>query len=237
MNLISIVIIASLIVFAAFFIRGMTGFANSLILVPLLSLFLDIKLVVPIAAILSIVSGLSLLHITKKQIQKEFVPVLIFVMIGTFIGTHFLVSYGSDLLKIILGIAIILFSIQIFFNKTFKNIKKWWGAVAGIIAGILGGMFTTDGPPLAIYFGNKLKKKEFRATLNIIFLINAVWINMLYVLRGVTTFEIFKLSLILLPALFIGLFFGSKAHLKINEVLFKRTIAVILLVTGIMLIL
>lgn len=170
---------------------------------------------------------------TKKQIDKEFIFVLVFVMVGTFIGTQFLVTYGLNFLKTTLGIVIILFSIQIFFNKTFQKIKKWWGAIAGFIAGILGGMFTTNGPPLVIYFGNKLKKQSFRATLNIIFFIDAIWLNLLYVVKGVTTFEIFKLALMLLPALIIGVFFGSKAYFKINEILFKRIVAVILFIVGI----
>jgi hypothetical protein len=233
MDFVQIIIISSLIVFMAFFIRGMTGFANSLILVPLMALFLDIKIVVPIAAMLSLASGSLLFHSTKKQINKEFIFVLIFVMLGTLIGTHFLVTFGSSFLKSILGMMVILFSIQIFFNKTFKKINKWFGAIAGIIAGILGGMFTTNGPPLVIYFGNKLQKESFRATLNVIFFVDAIWLNSLYVARGVITFEEFKLAIILLPALIIGIFLGSKIHFKINEVLFKRVVAVILCIVGI----
>ncbi|MBW2989357.1 sulfite exporter TauE/SafE family protein [Candidatus Woesearchaeota archaeon] len=233
MDFFQIVIIASLIVFIAFFIRGMTGFANSLILVPLLSLFLDIKIVVSIAAMIALIAGIYLFHITKEKIEKEFIFVLIFVLIGTFIGTNFLVRYSSDLLKKAFGVVIILFSIQMFFDKKPKKIKKYWGALAGIIAGILGGMFTTNGPPLAIYFGNKLKKQSFRATLNVIFLIDTVWLNVLYVLRGVTTFENLKLAVMLLPALLLGVYFGAKAHLRIDETLFKRIVAVILLIVGI----
>lgn len=228
-----IIIIASLIVFIAFFVRGITGFANSLILVPLLSLFLDIKMVVPVAAILSIASGIYLFRITREKIEKEFVFVLFFLMIGTLIGTHFLVSYGSGHLEKVLGIVVILFSVQTFFGGTFKGIKKWWGAVAGLAGGVLGGMFTANGPPLVIYFGNKLKKQSFRATLNVIFLIDAVWLNALYVFTGVTTQDTFMFALPLLPALVVALYLGSKMHVRVKEILFKRIVAAILFVVGV----
>jgi uncharacterized membrane protein YfcA len=118
-------------------------------------------------------------------------------------------------------------------NKTFENIAKWWGAVAGIIAGIFGGMFTTNGPPLVIYFGNKLKKQSFRATLIMIFFIDSVWMNILLINNGVATLEIFKMSLALMPALLLGIILGTKVHYKIDEAMFKKIVAVILFVVGV----
>jgi len=211
----------------------MTGFANALILVPLLSLFLDIKIVVPIAALLGLVSGMLLLRGTRKEISKEFIFILIFVVIGTVIGTHLFVTSSPELLKTFLGIVIIIFSIQIFLNKTFKKINKWWGVFFGVLSGILGGMYSANGPPLVIYFGNKLEKKSFRATINAILFIGAIWINLLYAARGVMTLEIIKLALMFLPALVVGIYLGSKVHYKINEVMFKRLVASILFVVGV----
>jgi len=234
MDFVYLIIVASLVVFSGFLIRSMVGFANSLIIVPVLSLFMKIDLVIGVAGLFSLIGGGILYFKTKKQIKKEFIPVLIFVLMGTFIGTHFLVSYSTELLESIMGGVIILFSVPIMLNKTFHKAKnKFWGCVAGFFSGIFGGMFTTDGPPLAIYFGNKFKKQSFRATLNVIFVLNAVWINFLYIIRGVTTIETAKYALWLLPALILGMFVGSKLHFKINEVMFKRILAGILFVVGV----
>ena len=57
--------------------------------------------------------------------------------------------------------------------------------------------------------------------------------NSLYIYKGVISFKMFKLSLFLLPALLIGIYLGSKVHHKIDEVLFKKIVAVILFVVGI----
>lgn len=210
----------------------MVGFANSLIIVPVLSLFMRIDLAIGVAGLFGLIGGGILYFHTKKQIKKEFIPVLIFVLIGTFIGSHFLVSYNTELLEGIMGCVIILFSVPLMLNKTFNKVKRGWGCVAGFLSGIFGGIFTTDGHPLAIYFGNKLKKQSFRATLNVIFVLNAVWINVLYIIRGITTIETTKYALWLLPALILGMYVGSRLHFKINEIMFKRILAGILFVVG-----
>jgi len=240
MNFIQIILLASLIVLIAHMVKGLTGFGSSLIIVPLLSLFLDIKFVVPVMAVLTLFASILLFLKTKKHINKEFLLVLIFVIIGSFIGVKILASYNSLILKKLFGIIVILFAIHMLItsNKTAKKaIKKFWGAIAGIIAGILGGMFDTNGPPLVIYFSRKLKKQAFRATLTVIFFIDVIWRNLLYLNNNILTLESFKFSLYLLPALIIGLILGSKIHLEINEILFKKAVAGILLVTGILLVL
>ena len=236
----SIILLASLIVLVAHIMKGVTGFGSSLIIVPLLSLFVDIKFVVPVMAIMTFFAGLILFLMTKKHIKKdEFFLVLMFVMVGSFIGAQILANYDSILLKRIFAIFVILFSLRMLLTserKIIRKIKKFWGAIAGFIGGILGGMFDTNGPPIVIYFGHKLDKEKFRATITAIFFVDVIWRNILYVSNGVTSLDTLKFALFLLPALIIGIFLGSKIHLKINEVLFRRIVAVILLITGIVLI-
>jgi len=240
MNYIWIIIIASLIVVIGKTVKGLTGFASSPIIVPLLTLFLDIKFVVPAIATVTFFSGLMMFIMTRKNINKdEFIFVLIFVIIGSFIGAQILANFDSIFLKKIFGIVIILFALRmllIAYKKVIKKIKRFWGAIAGFIGGISGGIFDINGPPIVIYMGHKLKKESFRATITAIFFVDVIWRNILYVLNGVASFESFKFALFLLPALIIGILIGSKIHIKINEVLFRRVVAVVLFITGILLV-
>lgn len=48
--------------------------------------------------------------------------------------------------------------------------------------------------------------------------------------------EILKFSLYVIPFLIIGLFLGTKVHIKINNFLFRKIISVILIIIGILLI-
>ncbi|MBD3163987.1 TSUP family transporter [Candidatus Woesearchaeota archaeon] len=101
---------------------GATGFASSLIIVSLLSFFIDIKKTVPIMAILTVAGGLILFLITKKHIQiKEFILLAAFTFIGSFIGVKILSSFDSRILKQTYSIFIMLFSIKMLLQKKLKK--------------------------------------------------------------------------------------------------------------------
>jgi len=237
---IELILLASLIILGAFIIKGLTGFASSLLSIPFLILFIDLKFIVPVMTVVSIFSGLTLFLMTKKHIvKKEFWIIFIFILLGTLVGVKLLVNYSTIFLERILGILIIVFSLNMLINtqKLLKiKIKESWAVFVGFLSGILGGMFDTAGPPIVIYFGHKLDKMAFRATLVVILFLEAVWRTILYSFNGYITFETFKFTFYLLPAVFIGLFLGSKIHIKVNEVLFKRIISIILIIAGLFLI-
>jgi hypothetical protein len=238
MSFIELILLASLIIFIAYMVKGVTGFASSLIAVPLLSLFLDIKFVVPVIATMTFFSGIMLFVMTRQHINKqEFFILIPFVLVGSFLGVQILANFDSIILKKIFAIFVIIFSIRMLLvahKPSIKKLKKYWAVIAGVIAGILGGMFDTNGPPLVIYLSHKLKKAAFRATLTVIFFVDIIFRNILYVSSGITTLDTFKFSLFILPALIIGILAGSKIHINIDEILFKRIVAIILLITGIL---
>ncbi|MBN2542703.1 sulfite exporter TauE/SafE family protein [bacterium] len=234
------IILASIIIFIAYTVKGLTGFAASLISVPLLSLFLDIKFVVPVVALTTFVAGIILFWKVRKEIQwDEMIIVLIFVVIGSFIGIKLLARFDSIFIKRVFGVFVALFSLKLLIGspqQSTSSISKVWGAFAGLIGGILGGMFDTNGPPLVIYFSRKLEKVKFRATLVAIFFIDVIWRNILYAANGITTLNEVKFTLFLLPALIMGTFLGFKLNLRVNQKIFNKIVGGILLVTGILLV-
>lgn len=58
----------------------------------------------------------------------------------------------------------------------------------------------------------------------------------LYSANRLITTEVIKFALCVTPFLLIGLFLGSKLHAKINENVFRRVIASILIATGALLV-
>lgn len=130
---------------------------------------------------------------------------------------------------------VVLFGLNLLFiNRPSRrrDLPGFWGAIAGFIGGILGGMFDTNGPPLIIYFSQKLNKQQFRATLVAIFFIDAIWRNGLYIANGITNWETLKFGLLMLPPLILGVLLGMKLHIRVNEAAFKKVVGIILLITG-----
>ncbi|MGB3093296.1 MAG: sulfite exporter TauE/SafE family protein, partial [Candidatus Zixiibacteriota bacterium] len=114
-----------------------------------------------------------------------------------------------------------------------KEISKVWAPLSGFVGGCTGGMFGLNGPPLVLYLTHRLKDKQiFRATLYGIFFVDACYRLTLYSASKLITIEVVKFALYLTPFLLIGLLLGSKLQAKINENVFKKAIALILMVTG-----
>jgi uncharacterized membrane protein YfcA len=237
MTTIEIILLAGLIVLVGHFIKGLSGFASALFAIPLLALFLDIKLVVPVFLLFDFISGIVLTISTRRFIDKKTVLLLFSgLLIGTAMGTYFLVSFGSEVLKRIFGVVVILFALKILFLEnegTRRQISKLWAPASGIVGGCTGAMFGLNGPPLVFYLAHQLKDKQvFRATIYAVFFVDACYRLILYSFNGLVTVEVVKSALYLTPFLLAGLLLGSKLHARINENIFRKIIALILVVTG-----
>jgi uncharacterized membrane protein YfcA len=242
MTTLEIVLLAGFIVALGHFIKGLSGFASALFAIPLLALFLDIKFVVPVFLLFDFISGIILTIQNRRFIDRREVFLLLSgLLIGTGIGTYFLVSFGNEVMKKIFGVLVILFALKILIwdNEDVKRqINRIWAPVSGLIGGCVGGMFGLNGPPMVLYLVHQIKDKQvFRATLYGVFFVDACYRLILYSFSKLITMEVIKFALYLTPFLLIGLFLGSKLHAKINENIFKKIIALILAITGIFLIL
>jgi len=237
-----VIVLSSLIVILSFTIRGLTGFGSGLLMVPLMALFLDIKFIVPIGMILAILSGFFLLFTfqTKKWVRKDLLLMVISgAIVGTLLGVYFLTSYNSQILKKLLGIFISSYSLKMLFEREnkIKQIRNYVGVIAGIFSGILGGMFGTGGPPIVIYLKKlNLGKQEFRSTLIFYFLITNSWQLANYFYAGLVNKDILKFTIYLIPAFILGSLLGTFLHIKLNQFIFNKIVAMVLLITGICLI-
>ena len=232
-----IILLAGFIVLIGHFIKGFSGFASALFAIPLLALFLDIKFVVPVFLLFDFISGIILTIQNRRFIdRRSTLLILSGLVIGTAIGTYFLVSFGNEALKRVFGVAVILFALKILIldkENIKRQISKIWAPVSGLAGGCTGAMFGLNGPPLVLYLTHRLKDKQiFRATLYGIFFIDACYRLILYSFNKLVTIEVIKFALYLAPFLLIGLLLGSKLHAKINENIFKKIIALILIITG-----
>jgi uncharacterized membrane protein YfcA len=241
MTTVEIVLLAGFIVALGHFIKGLSGFASALFAIPFLALFLDIKFVVPVFLLFDFISGIILTIQNRKFIdKKEALLLLSGLVIGTGIGTYFLVSFGNGVLKKVFGVLVILFALKILIwdnENTKGRISRIWAPVSGFVGGCVGGMFGLNGPPMVLYLAHQLKdKRVFRATLYGVFFVDACYRLILYSFNKLITAEAIRFALYLTPFVLLGMFLGSKLHAKINEGIFQKIIALILVLTGLLLI-
>lgn len=242
------VILSSIIVAAAFMIRGLTGFGSGLLMVPMLLLLFDLmgltesmRLVVPTAASLAVLCGIFLFSTfqTRKWVRKDVLLMMIAgAAVGVPLGTYILASFGSALLKHLFGLFLIVYALKTLFERKgeHREIKNYVGLIAGFLGGCLGGMFGTGGPPVVIYLKKKIEdKRAFRATLILYFLAANSWQCATLCYARLINGDVIRFVLYLLPAFVIGNLIGAVLHIKINQVLFNRVVALVLLISGIFL--
>lgn len=228
-----------IIVLFASFVQGFSGFGFALVSIPLLSILIDIKEAVPLAALCGFVINIFLIIELKNHIRLfELKNLLIGSVIGIPIGTYFLSEANPKLIKILLGLIILLF---VFLSLTRlienKGINLRWGYLFGILSGLLGGAFNTNGPPVLIYFylqgWDKLKQK---ASITGFFIVTSFIIVSTHAITGITTGDVMSRFFYSLPAVIAGIIVGTRMFKKISTEIFNKIVLYGLIIIGIFMI-
>jgi uncharacterized protein len=240
--MVTIFICVFAISFTATLVRSTFGFGESLVAVPLFSIFIPLEVAVPLSVLMSVLVALVVVVQDHRQIHFNSAKWLIlFAIPGIPVGLAILI-YGNEFwVKIGLGIIIILYSLYAISGKNIfllqKDSKRWM-LICGLLSGILGGSYGLNGPPLVVY-GNmrKWNAKVFRATLQGYFLpVSALGI-LGYLFKGLINAEVIRYFLVSLPAIFPAIFLGRYFNHRLKDDSFFKYVYFGLLCIGVFLIL
>jgi len=236
-------ILASLVVFAAYFLKAFTGFGPAMIMIPFFAILYDPGTAITAATLYDFLAGLILLVSVRKQIQWKFVfSIFTSLAFGAIFGS-FLLGRVPDLwIKKIIGITIFIFAAIILFQKNGNSVKVKSKKIqslkypVGAFGGFLGGFIGISGPPIIIYLKMLYEKSFFRTQLIGIFFFGAGWRFILYRINGIEfNLEYYAIGIFFL-VMSCAAWAGTKLHFKINEIVFNRIVAVLLIVPSINLI-
>jgi hypothetical protein len=210
-----------IVVFVATLFRSAFGFGEALIAVPLLALFLPLKVAAPLAVLVSITIAAVVVAQDWRKIHLRSTGWLVgSTLIGIPVGLLLLTSSHQKVVKIALGIFIVAFSVYSLLGRRPPELKtdsKAWLLGCGFAAGVIGGAYGMNGPPLVIYGAmRRWSAQHFRATLQAYFLPASVvgmfgyWLAGLWV-PAVTHYYLLCLPL-LLPAVWLGRVVNHRLH-------------------------
>ncbi len=163
------------VIFVATLIRSALGFGEALVAVPLLALRIPLRTAAPLAVMVSVtIAALIIVQDWKKVHFRSAGWLLIPTLFGIPLGLWLLLSPHQQLVKLLLAALIICFAVY-FLSRThlpeLKHDSKPWLLSCGFLAGILGGAYGMNGPPLAVYGAlRRWSPQHFRATLQGYFL-------------------------------------------------------------------
>lgn len=220
-----------LIVFIATLIRSAFGFGEGLVAVPLLAFYIPLDVAAPLAVLLSITIALIVVMQDWKKVHVGSAAWLLFATVfGIPVGLLLLTSSHQRVVKGALGMIILAFAIYSLIGRTALG-KKWgggepaelpsdnhaWLLLCGFCAGVLGGAYGMNGPPLVVYGSmRRWSAQHFRATLQGYFLPASIigmagyWIAGLWV-SAVTHYFLISLPVTLL-AIFLGRLLNHRMH-------------------------
>lgn len=231
-------IIATLL---AFYVKGLCGFANTLVFTSILTFGTANINISPVELILGYPTNLIISIKERKVITPRIViPLAVMVIIGSLGGALFLKNADTTLIKIIFGVLVILVGIEMLLRelsqKKAKNSKVLL-TIIGILSGFLCGLYGV-GALFGAYIGRTTDDlKSFKANICTVFIIENTFRIILYLFYGIITMESLKRALILSPFMLIGLGAGMFSAGKISEKIVKRIVIILLIVSGIALIL
>ena len=232
-----VLLLVAFIVLVTSTLKGLTGFGFALTSLPLLSLFISPKEAVPLITVCSVFLDGYTLYEAKKSVQyREIITLVVSGIIGMILGTYFLISLDSQVLRLAIGVITVLFA-----AASIKGVRweisntKLASIPVGLISGVLGGSMSISGPPIVLFFNNqRVEKTIFRANLIAYFFSLYVATVPAYVLGNLITIDLLTTSAIMVPIIFFGATLGIRLSRKVNEDVFKRITLLLVLASGIL---
>ena len=209
-----------IIALLAGFIQGLTGFGSVLLSLPLIALFLDFKIAVPLMNILGIILSLVLIVQLRSALEwRKIYPLLVGTVPGIPIGTYLLKNLEASPMYIFLGSVLVAYSLfGILFRGVVKELKKGWPYFFGFLAGCLGGAVSASGPPVIIYtFLQPWDKDKIKVTLQGFFVVSGLFILAYFYWHGLIVPQVVRLSIIALPFIIGGTLAGSFFYGRLAE--------------------
>ena len=234
-------LLAAAIILVSAFVRSALGFGDAVLAMPLLAAFLDLRTATPLVAFIGpTISILILARDWRKSDFKTSLRLVVASLVGIPVGIVLLTRLPEGPLRIVLGLFILFYGIYGLWRPDLRMRKEPPGLVwgVGLLAGMLGGAFNTNGPPAVVYgLARGWTPATFRATLQGYFLPTGLFILAGHGVAGLWTAEVLRLYLYSLPGLLLGVFLGGRVNRVIPPERFNRFVFIALAAMGALLIL
>jgi uncharacterized membrane protein YfcA len=203
---------------------------------------LPAPVVPPLVALASVAAQLVSFRSVKKSFNwARATPFLAGGAVGIPLGVFALVYASPSTLRFTIGVFLIAYSaLQLFgFSKIRISpaINKIHDGLVGAGGGFLGGFAGLSGPLPLIWLqlkgGASEKQRAIYQPFNLVVLTAA---SIAMIVAGQVTGDVWLVVALCLPATMLGLFIGTRIYKGVSEKLFRSTVLILLLASGLVLI-
>ncbi len=225
----------------SYFIKGLCGFANTLIFTSILSFGTANANISPIDLLLGCPANLILTWKNRKSLDpKVYLPLAALVLAGSIPGAFLLKNVDARAIKLVFGIVVTALGAEMLSREySRKKVKssRLVLVIIGVAAGVLCGLFGV-GALLAAYVNRVTEDgSAFKANISAVFIADNIFRLILYSALGLLTMDTVRLALLLIPFALLGLAVGIKCSDHMEEKLVKKMTSILLILSGISLVL
>ncbi len=236
----SVTLFVVAVFFCATIVRSALGFGEALLAVPLVAFALPIDVAAPVAVLVSITVAAIVVARDWRYVEVGTAMRLTgFTLLGVPLGLWVLRTVPEPIVKGTLGGIVAGFgAFSLWRRQPFRLDDDRLAWLFGVSAGVLGGAYGMNGPPLVVYGALRgWTPERFRATLQGYFLPASV-IGMLgYWAAGLWTAQVSRYYALSLPAVLLAIPLGRMINTRLDPRRFLIVIHAGLLASGVALLL
>lgn len=227
---------------AAYIVKGLCGFANTLVFSTLAGFSTDNVNISPVDLLLGYPSNLYIAWSERRGIDlKLCAPLCALVILGCIPGAFLLKHADARSIKIFFGAVVVGIALEMYVrNRKQENMPQKGSPVLmvliGLFSGILCGMFGVSALLVAYVSRTTKNQSQFRANNCIVFAVENTFRLLLYLTSGILTIQVAKTALCLLPFMALGLGIGIFFQKRIPERTAKTAVVLLLVLSGLSLI-
>jgi uncharacterized membrane protein YfcA len=238
MDTMTLFLCTAAVLFLCAFIRAAVGFGDALLAIPLLGMLMPLATASPVVALAGLTMSVSIVVAHQDAVDFQAAWRLIVAsFIGIPIGVFVLHVAPERVVKGVLGLMLVLYGGYNLLTPGVPHVPHEKYAVPfGLLAGVLGGAYSTSGPPVVIYGTlRRWSPASFRATMQFYFFFTYLATVASHGVARLLTPLVFELFLWTLPGIGVGIYLGSKIHQMIPARVFHRLLYTLLVIIGVLL--
>ncbi|MGZ5090733.1 MAG: sulfite exporter TauE/SafE family protein [Burkholderiales bacterium] len=227
-------------IFAAYIIRGMSGFGAGLISAPLLAFVLPVHVVVPLSGLLVFMLFIVLTirdrhSVLWRELKLLAPPTLAGVVAGLFLFR----SLDNRLLLMLLGGFLVLYAAYMLAVHAFGlpqfRCSERWALPLSFTGSFFDTLFGGGGGALVVIYmhARGIGRMEFRATLATLWFIEMIARISGYGIAGYYTRDVLLMVAALIPVMWAGTWLGERLGDRVSVETFSRILAVLLVASGV----
>ncbi|OFW31147.1 MAG: hypothetical protein A3H97_16715 [Acidobacteria bacterium RIFCSPLOWO2_02_FULL_65_29] len=224
------------VLFAAYALRGATGFGAGVVAIPLLLFVLPLPVVIPLVTATGMLASLGqsvreFRRVNWAGIRRLVVPTLAGVALGLWLFTAL---DAQLLLKACAGFIIGYALWSLGPARAPRAPGGWLAALAGALGGLVATLFGGMAGPFYVVYLNALEldKARFRATVSVVlFLLAAVRMTG-YGGLGLYDARVLALLAVSLPVMVVAMLAGDHWHRRLDEARFRRVVSALMALSG-----